>query len=113
MKLDEYQIEARVSDLFEKTQDLRSVAFLEKLLGLTGEAGEVSDKFKKILRDKGGILSEEDRIAVAKELGDVLWYVAILSYYLEMPLSEIAQMNLNKLASRRERGVISGSGDER
>jgi NTP pyrophosphatase (non-canonical NTP hydrolase) len=82
-------------------------------LGLAGEAGEVADKLKKVIRDHDGILTDPVRDAVAKEIGDVLWYVAVLAYELDYDLNTIAQNNLDKLASRQERGVLSGSGDNR
>jgi NTP pyrophosphatase (non-canonical NTP hydrolase) len=82
-------------------------------LGLAGEAGEVAEHAKKTIRDDGGVLSDERRAAMSKELGDVLWYVAQLASELELDLDEIAQGNLEKLLSRQRRGVLSGSGDER
>lgn len=82
-------------------------------LGLVGEAGEIANKVKKILRDKGGIVTDEDTIELSKELGDVLWYLARLADEIGYPLEVIAQSNVNKLRSRKERGVISGSGDNR
>ena len=82
-------------------------------LGLCGEAGEVADKVKKVLRDQGGVFSPEVREALKLELGDVLWYVAQLASELEFELSEIAEANLSKLASRAARNVIAGSGDDR
>jgi NTP pyrophosphatase (non-canonical NTP hydrolase) len=82
-------------------------------LGLTGEAGEVSDKVKKILRDGEGKFTAEKRLEIAKEIGDVLWYVATLSDDLGYTLEEIAEMNYEKLSSRAQRGKIGGSGDNR
>src|SRR5438270_1616212 len=82
-------------------------------LGLAGEAGEVAEHAKKAIRDDGGVLTEERRTAMAKELGDVLWYVAQLASELGLELDAIAQGNLEKLLSRQRRGVLSGSGDER
>ena len=82
-------------------------------LGLNGEAGEVADKVKKIIRDKNGVLSHGDRIEIAKELGDVLWYITIMSDMLGYKLSDIAKMNVDKLSSRKDRGVIGGEGDNR
>ncbi len=86
---------------------------LEKILGLPGEAGETADKFKKILRDKGGMISPTDRDEIVKELGDVLWYVAMIAEYLEVPLSEVAKVNIDKLESRLKRKMIHGEGDNR
>ena len=82
-------------------------------LGLAGEAGEVAEHAKKAIRDDGSQVTDERRAAMAKELGDVLWYVAQLASELELDLDEIAQANLDKLLSRQRRGVLSGSGDDR
>jgi len=87
--------------------------FAYPALGLVGEAGEVADKLKKVIRDNGGVLTDPVREAVAKEIGDVLWYVSVLAYEMDYDLNEIAQMNIDKLNSRKERGVLSGSGDNR
>ena len=82
-------------------------------LGLAGEAGEVAEHAKKVVRDDGGEITDERRAAMAKELGDVLWYVAQLATELDLDLDLVAQANLDKLLSRQRRGVLSGSGDER
>jgi NTP pyrophosphatase (non-canonical NTP hydrolase) len=82
-------------------------------LGLAGEAGEVAEHAKKAIRDDGAQITLERREALAKELGDVLWYVAQLATELELDLDEIAAANLEKLLSRQRRGVLHGSGDER
>src|ERR1039457_5421055 len=81
-------------------------------LGLAGEAGEVAEHAKKAIRDDAGTVSDERRAAMAKALGDVLWYVAQLASELELDLDEIAAQNLEKLLSRQRRGVLSGSGDD-
>jgi NTP pyrophosphatase (non-canonical NTP hydrolase) len=82
-------------------------------LGLCGEAGEVADKIKKVMRDRDGVFDEAVRDDLALELGDVLWYVAQLATELELDLDAIAEANLAKLASRAARNVIAGSGDRR
>jgi NTP pyrophosphatase (non-canonical NTP hydrolase) len=82
-------------------------------LGLAGEAGEVAEHAKKAIRDDGGSVSDERKSAMAKELGDVLWYVAQIATELGLDLDAIAEQNLAKLLSRQERGVLSGSGDDR
>ena len=113
MKLDKYQKQAAEFDLFETSVDLKSPGFLEKVLGIAGEAGEVTDKVKKIIRVKGGYASEEDRMEIAKELGDVLWYVANIARYLDVSLSDIADGNIAKLSSRKKRNKLHGEGDNR
>ena len=82
-------------------------------LGLTGEAGEVADKVKKVIRDREGVFDADTREAIKLELGDVLWYVAQLSSELGYDLNEVAEANLQKLSSRAARGRIGGSGDQR
>lgn len=82
-------------------------------LGLCGEAGEVADKVKKVLRDRAGVFGPEVRDDLRLELGDVLWYVAQLATELGLDLDEVAAANLAKLADRANRNVIAGSGDRR
>ena len=82
-------------------------------LGLCGEAGEVVDKVKKVLRDREGVFDPAIIDDLRLELGDVLWYVAQLATELELDLGDIAEANLAKLASRAARNVIAGSGDRR
>lgn len=113
MNFNEYQTQAAKYDLSEATADLKAVGFMEKVLGLVGEAGETADKIKKLLRDKDGVATLEDKAAVAKELGDTLWYIAAISRYLNIPLSEIASGNIEKLESRLKRNKLHGAGDER
>ena len=82
-------------------------------LGLTGEAGEVADKVKKVLRDHNGDFDISKSIEIAKELGDVLWYITAMANDLGFDLDMIAQMNLDKVLSRKHRNVINGEGDNR
>src|SRR5215470_6349179 len=82
-------------------------------LGLVNEAGELAGKVKKIFRDKGGLISDADRDALKYELGDVLWYMAQIATELNLTLEEVAQANIEKLASRLERNQIKGEGDYR
>lgn len=82
-------------------------------LGLTGEAGEVANKVKKIYRDNGGTLSEEKRMELVGELGGVAWYLAALAQELGVTLDEVFQYNYDQITDRQERGVIQGSGDNR
>jgi len=82
-------------------------------LGLAGEAGEVCEKIKKIMRDQKGHITEENAEDLSKELGDVLWYVAMLAIELNLSLSSVAEGNVEKLKDRKDRGVLKGSGDNR
>ncbi len=113
MDFNEYQKRAAKSDLFEANSDVVSAGFLEKVLGIVGEAGETADKFKKIIRDKDGKMTDEDKTAIVKELGDVLWYTASIARYLGVPLSEVANRNIEKLESRMARNTLHGEGDNR
>lgn len=81
-------------------------------LGL-GESGEIQGKVKKILRDANGVLTDEARKAIAAEVGDLLWYVSQVADEIGVKLNDIAIDNLAKLNSRKERGVLQGSGDNR
>lgn len=83
------------------------------ILGLCEEAGEVAGKYKKINRDQNGIVTDENKIAIAKEIGDALWYINAIAAEVGYSLEEIANMNLMKLYDRMQRGVIGGSGDNR
>lgn len=87
--------------------------FIYPTLGLAGEAGEVSEKIKKVLRDHNGIIDQAKKEEIEKELGDVLWYVAQIASELELSLDQVAKKNIEKLFSRKARSVLSGSGDNR
>jgi NTP pyrophosphatase (non-canonical NTP hydrolase) len=82
-------------------------------LGLAGEAGEVAETVKKMVRDDDGKLTDERKATLVKELGDVLWYLSQIASEIEVNLAYIAGENIKKLASRKERGVLKGSGNDR
>lgn len=109
MTFQEYQEEARKTAIYPNKNN----NFIYPTLGLAGEAGEVAEKIKKVIRDGNGIVSEEKKVEITKELGDVLWYVANLSKELGITLEEVAQKNLEKLQSRQQRNELHGSGDNR
>lgn len=108
MELDDYQKGALETAIYPKEN-----AVVYPTLGLVGEAGEVADKVKKVIRDNEGVFTDEKKKELAKEIGDVLWYIATLSSDLGFTLDEIARMNYEKLHSRKERGKLHGSGDNR
>lgn len=109
MKLDEYQNLAMTTAVFPEKMGIVYCA-----LALNGEAGELAEKVKKVIRDDDGDFNQPEKLqAMAMELGDQLWYLANMANQLGYNLSEVAEMNLAKLADRMKRGVIKGSGDNR
>lgn len=109
MELNAYQEAAKTTAVYT-SHDQQLIC---TVLGLNGEAGEVAEKIKKVIRDKNSIIGDDDRREIQKELGDVLWYVAVLADTLGLDLEAVAQMNLEKLKSRFQRGAIHGQGDNR
>jgi NTP pyrophosphatase (non-canonical NTP hydrolase) len=82
-------------------------------MGVAGEAGEVVEKWKKIVAYKEGKVSDEDLADLAKELGDVVWYIAVMAHSLGLSFEDIMQRNVTKLQDRKQRGVVTGAGDNR
>ena len=109
MTFEEYQNKSKKTEIYPNIGE----NFIYPVLGLTGEAGEVAEKIKKVLRDKNGIISEETRVELKKELGDVLWYLSQLASELKISLDDVAEFNIEKLYSRMERSKLSGEGDNR
>lgn len=103
MNFDDYQEKAKAFAIYEDP--------LYPILGLCSEAGEVAGKVKKWIRDGGDYIELYDDLA--KELGDVLWYISVTASDLGYNLSDIAQININKLSDRALRGKLQGSGDNR
>lgn len=111
MELSEYQKKTQSTAVYPGKETLQGVLYTA--LGLAGEAGEVCNKIKKILRDDKGHVSDFTRVRVCDELGDVLWYLAALAHELNADLSVIAENNIAKLANRYANGTLHGSGDAR
>ncbi|KGG12496.1 MULTISPECIES: nucleoside triphosphate pyrophosphohydrolase family protein [Prochlorococcus] len=109
MDLNQYQHKSRETALYPNSGKNP----IYPTLGLVGEAGEVADKVKKVLRDNQGKFDSEVKNSIKYELGDVLWYLAQLSTEFGFTLEDVAQTNLDKLSSRAKRGRIKGSGDMR
>jgi len=109
MTFEEYQKKSRKT---AKYPDAGS-NFIYPTLGLSGEAGEVAEKIKKVIRDDGGEVLPLKKKEIEKELGDVLWYTSQLATELGLSLEEIAEKNIEKLYSRMDRGKLHGSGDNR
>ncbi len=113
MKMDEYAKTALVTLGDDYAYGDITPQLMGMVLGLSDESGEVLGKFKKLLRDKHGVLTDEDRAEIIKEIGDVLWYVTTVSHLLGYSLEEVARKNNDKLLSRKDRGTLAGSGDNR
>jgi NTP pyrophosphatase (non-canonical NTP hydrolase) len=110
MNFEEYQTRSHTTSLNTQIGD-SSIVY--PILGLTNEAGEVAGKLKKLFRDKNGIIDQDFKNMMIGELGDVLWYLSETCTQLGIKLSDIAVANIDKLESRKDRGVIKGSGDNR
>lgn len=113
MEFSEYQEKSRVTAKYPDAGD----TFMYPALGLAGETGEIADKLKKLMRDEEIFAPSQStnvhKEILAKELGDVLWYVSQLATEFDLSLNVIAEKNIEKLYSRLERGVLGGSGDDR
>ena len=111
MNFDEYQhIVSRTAVYGKETQEYKLMYIC---MGLAGESGEVIEKLKKVVRNDDGVVTEEKRADLEKELGDVLWYLSELARALGLSLDAVAQGNITKLADREKRNVIKGEGDNR
>ena len=105
--LDMYQKSAKATAIYP-----RDYSIVYPAIGLAGEAGEVANKVKKLIRDNPN-MSDDIKKSIGDEIGDVLWYCAVLADDLGQSLSEIANRNLEKLANRQKLGTLHGSGDKR
>jgi len=122
MEFNEYQAAAKTTALYldEVKKTFKNLPEgIIKMLGVSyaglgmGEVGEVQGKVKKIIRDCGGILTEKHKEEIKKELGDCLWYIAAMCTELDIDMNTVAEANIKKLFSRKERNVLKGSGDNR
>ena len=109
MELNEYQKLALKTAIYP-----RKLSVIYPALGLNGEAGEVAEKVKKIIRDKDGNFDNLNTIHdIAKELGDVLWYLSAIANDLGLSLNDVAKINIKKLQNRQDKNALHGSGDNR
>ena len=117
MEFNKYQTLTAKTAVYSGHQEERDLNKISGLiyttLGLAGEAGEIANKVKKVIRDDNCILSEATKQKIADEVGDVAWYMSQLTTELNKALDDIAAANIAKLMSRLERGTIQGSGDNR
>lgn len=112
MDFNEYQTRVAETAVYPDSGTGSMLALAYVGLGL-GEAGEIQGKIKKIIRDNGGVVEDAARIAIMKEVGDNLWYLARVCSELSLDFGAVAGYNIAKLADRAERGVLQGSGDDR
>lgn len=110
MNFNEYQKQALKTAINNPDQLMNKTIWA---MGIAGESGEIIEKWKKIVAYKDGTISQEDIADLTKELGDVLWYLAIFAHSLNISLEDIARLNLKKLEDRSKRDVIMGAGDNR
>ncbi|HWP61584.1 MAG TPA: nucleoside triphosphate pyrophosphohydrolase family protein [Candidatus Paceibacterota bacterium] len=112
MDFNEYQqLATRTSSLSKEKGD--EYALMYFCMGLAGEAGELIEKIKKVIRNDSGVMSNEKREQIKYELGDVLWYLSQLARMSNVSLDDVATGNIAKLADRAKRGVIKSEGDAR
>jgi NTP pyrophosphatase (non-canonical NTP hydrolase) len=109
MTFNDYQEETNKTAIYPD----RGNNFVYPVLGLMGEAGEVAEKIKKVWRDKNNIVSDNDKMEIKKEMGDVLWYLSQLATELEIDFEDVANTNILKINSRLERHKLNGDGDNR
>jgi len=109
MNFKEYQEKSRKTAVYPN----QGKNFIYTTLGLVGESGEIAEKIKKVIRDGDGSITDEKREELNKELGDVLWYLSQMATELKLSLDDIAEKNIKKLYSRKERGKLHGDGDNR
>lgn len=110
MTFDEYQKQA-LTTLISHPDPLMDKTIM--VLGISGEASEIAEKWKKIVAYREGVLTDEDKRELGKEIGDVMWYLSVFASMLGLSMDDIAHANAEKLASRKARGVQKGAGDNR
>lgn len=113
MDFNEYQDKCALTDVGTSAQDCISPGWLYYVLGIADEAGELVGKIKKLFRDKNGVIDDEFKQRVIKEMGDYHWYSARLCSAFGIEYNEIPKQNNKKLFGRLERGTLHGDGDDR
>jgi NTP pyrophosphatase (non-canonical NTP hydrolase) len=108
MELNEYQELALSTAIYPIDSEIVYPA-----LGLCGEAGEVAEKIKKVIRDGGSFTDPKNVIEITKELGDVLWYLSAIAHDLGIDLNTVGRVNIEKLQRRKKAKTLNGNGDNR
>lgn len=111
MNADYYQAQTRETAIYPGQGETYGLLYV--VLGLAGEAGEIANKVKKILRDQDGVVNDDNIADLMDELGDVEWYSARLADEIGVGLSDVMHGNIQKLLARQKAGTLQGSGDER
>ena len=111
MNFTDYQQATARTAIYPSNSPIEALSYVT--MGLVGEAGEIANKVKKILRDNDGVVTDGYRRAIGGEIGDVMWYLSQLATELDYELEWLAENNLNKLRLRAENGTLQGSGDNR
>lgn len=89
------------------------ISWVYPLIGLLGEAGELANKMKKIIRDDNFEISDDQKKAISKESGDIKWYDAEFLFDLNLSMDQSAINNINELQLRQKKNLVHGSGDNR
>jgi len=113
MQANEYQKECRKTDVGTSAQDCLEPGWLYYTMGIAGETGELMEKIKKLFRDNNGIIDNDFKSALIKEMGDVQWYMARLADQFDIDFEVIFRTNVKKLQSRKKRNKLHGDGDDR
>lgn len=113
MEFNKYQKKCRLTDVGTAAQDCLNPGWLYYVLGVAGETGEMVEKIKKLFRDKNGVVDQEFKDALIKEMGDIQWYLARLADQFDIEFNDVAKTNIEKLFSRQKRNKIHGEGDNR
>jgi len=113
MNFNEYQKECRKTDVGTAAQDCLEPGWLYYTMGIAGETGELMEKIKKLFRDNNGIIDNDFKSALIKEMGDVQWYMARLADQFDIDFEVIFRTNVKKLQSRKKRNKLHGDGDDR
>lgn len=113
MDFNEYQEKCKLFDIGTSAQDFINPGWIYYVLGIAEESGELVGKIKKLFRDKKGVIDDEFKEAIVKEIGDFHWYSARLLAWFGIEYNEVPKKNMEKLLDRTERNAIHGSGDDR
>ena len=113
MHFNEYQIATRETDLGTGERHNIKPTWLYYVLGVGGETGELLEKIKKHFRDDYGVMTDEKKKEIIKEMGDIQWYLARLADAFGIKFNDVAEENLKKLLSRKKRNKLHGNGDDR